>query len=328
MLLFSIKSEGCAISKYIRTARPLILFFGICVLTLLSEGCSWLKKETLPTVLKPNADLSEIVNTVNGNSSKIRSFISNNAQITLTSGTVPLPMSSQIAYEYPRKFRAFGSGVAFSGKELDIGSNEELFWVWAKRDPDNKMYFCRRDQYESSGIRNNIPIDPDWLLEAMGIVFFLPDPKEQHRLAGQTADGHWAIETKRTTPIGIFTKRTVIDNKTAAVLLQELRDPNGRLVASAISPTHTLDKASDIVYPTGVDLLFAVQNQNFTIHLAMGDVQFNPGKPFAADAFKMPTYAGYQPVDLCGGTPFSPSTVSAGVVSPNVSMQPNAVPLR
>jgi len=316
MLLFSIKQGRY--SKCAQAARAFGLFFCLYVLTLLSEGCSWLKKETLPTVLRPNADLSEIVNTVNGNSSKIRSFVSNNAQITWTSGSVPIPLSSQIAYEYPKKFRAFGNGVAFSGKELDIGSNEELFWIWYKRDPENKMYFCRRDQYESSRIRNNIPIDPDWLLEAMGIVIFLPDPKEQQRLAGRTTDGHWIIETKRTTPLGIFTKRTVVDSKTAAVLLQELRDPGGQLVASAISPTHTLDKASNLIYPKNVDLLFAVQNQNLTIRLSMGDVQFNPGRPFTADAFKMPQYAGYQPVDFGGGTPFSPT----------VAVQPNTVPLK
>jgi len=90
------------------------------------------------------------------------------------------------------------------------------------------------------------------------------------------------------------------------------------LVASAISRIHALDKASNIIYPKSIDLLFAVQNQNFTIHLSMGDIQFNPGKPFAADAFKMPTYAGYQLVDLGGGTQFSPS----------VAVQPNVVPLQ
>ncbi|MCL2625050.1 MAG: hypothetical protein FWD31_15420, partial [Planctomycetaceae bacterium] len=187
-----------------------------------------------PVVLAQNASLDDVVRAVNNNNAQKRTFVANDARITIDG--VPVSLNSHIAYEYPRKYRATGKAVLTD--EFDIGSNDELFWVWIKQDPRNAIYFSRHEQYESSPVRDSFQIDPYWIIESMGVTVFQPPPHEEHRLVSRTAEGHWIIETKRRTAMGTYTKYTTVDGKTACVLMQELVNPSGRLVASAASPSH------------------------------------------------------------------------------------------
>ena len=49
--------------------------------------------------------------------------------------------------------------------ELDVGSNDELFWFWIKRNKPRALFYCRHDQFGSSNARQMIPVDPGWLAE-------------------------------------------------------------------------------------------------------------------------------------------------------------------
>ena len=252
-----------------------------------------------PVVLARDASLDDVIRAVNNNNAQKRTFVATDARINVEG--VPVSLSSNIAYEYPRKYRA--TGKAILSDEFDIGSNNELFWVWIKQDP--RLYFGRHDQYESSPARDSFQIDPYWLIESMGMTVFQPSPVERHELVAQTPEGHWKIKTTRQTAMGTYTKYTTVDGKTACVLMQELINPSGRLVASAASPNHALDVTTGITYPETVDMLFSMQGQQMGMRLSMGRVQFNQSSPFRADTFQMPNYPNYQLVDICGqpGTP-------------------------
>ena len=258
------------------------------------------KSPQLPVVLAKNASLDEVMQAVNRNNAQKRTFVATDARMTVEG--VPVSLSSNIAYEYPRKYRA--TGEAILSKEFDIGSNNELFWVWIKQDPRNAIYFGYHDRYESSPVRDSFQIDPYWLIESMGMTVFDPPPKEEHRLIAQTPEGHWKIETKRQTPLGTYTKYTTVDGK-ACVLMQELFNPSGQRIASAASPSHAIDTTTGLTYPETVDMLFSMQGQQMAMRLSMGRVQFNQSSPFQADTFTMPRYAGYDTVDICG-QPASP----------------------
>ncbi|MDR1384780.1 MAG: hypothetical protein LBJ67_13180 [Planctomycetaceae bacterium] len=257
-----------------------------------------------PNVLPTEATLNDIMTFVNNNNGRKRSFVATSARISIDN--VPVALNSQIVYEYPKKYRAIGVAMALSGNDFDIGSNERLFWVWYKQDPRNAIYYCHHDQYATSSVRENIPIDPNWLIEAMGIVVF--SPNEEHQLAGRAPDGNWKIITKRPTPTGTFTKYTIVDSNTACVLAQELYNPAGRLVASAESLNHTIDTTTGVTYPQAVSMHFyLLGNQQFGMRLTMGQVQFNQSSAFMADTFTMPNL-GTQAIDL-GTTPIQQPVV-------------------
>lgn len=271
-----------------------------------ATGCQWLQRITYikppttkpPIVLAQNASLDEVINAVNNNNAKKQRFVATNASLNIEGA--PMSLNSNIAYEYPRKCRA--TGEALVSKEFDIGSNDELFWVWFKQDPQKAIYFSRHDQYESSPMRDAFQINPDWLVEAMGVTVFQPSPRETHQLVVRTAEGHWKIETKRPTQLGTYTKLTTVDGQTACVLMQELYNPSGRLVASAVSQNHAVDLTTNITYPETVDMIVSMQGQQVAMRLSMGNVQFNQSRPFLADAFVMPNYPDTKRVDIATQT--------------------------
>ena len=290
-----------------------------------ASGCMLFQKTTWcgtsspkpPVVLAQDASLDDVVRAVNNNNAQKRTLVANDARITIEG--VPVSLRSNIAYEYPKKYRVTGEAVV--SKEFDIGSNNELFWVWIKQDPRNAVYFGRHDQYESNPVRDSFQIDPNWLIESMGMTVFQPSSMEEHRLVSRTAEGNWKIETKRQTAMGPYIKYTTVDGKTACVLMQELVNPSGRLVASAVTPSHALDATTGITYPETVDMLFSMQGQQLNMRISMGRVQFNQSSPFLADVFTIPNYPGYQMVDICGqsGTPFIQQVSGSTPATTNVN---------
>src|SRR5687768_7790794 len=85
-----------------------------------------------PQVLTEAASREQIIAAVNQNSAKIQSISVTGASITIPD-TMGLPiLSGNIAAERPGRFR-LTAGTAISGQEMDVGSNDELFWMWIRR---------------------------------------------------------------------------------------------------------------------------------------------------------------------------------------------------
>lgn len=244
-----------------------------------------------PVVLAQNASVDDVMRAVNNNNAQKRTLVATGSRFSIEGG--PLSLNGDIAYESPRKLRIWGELMT---REFDIGSNNELFWIWFKRDERKATYFGRHELYASSPVRDSFQIDTDWLIESLGMTVF--QPFERHKLISASPEGNWKIETKRDTPLGTYTKYTVVDGRTACVLLQELYNPAGQLVASAASPSHAVDPTTNITYPETVDMLLSIQGQKTAIRLSMGRVQFNQSNPFLANAFDMPNYADSQRVDI------------------------------
>ena len=97
----------------------------------------------------------------------IRSLTVTGASITIPD-TMNLPiLTANIAAERPGRFR-LTAGTAITGQEIDLGSNDELFWMWVRRNQPPAVYFCRHDQFANSAIRQMMPVEPAWLLVGDG----------------------------------------------------------------------------------------------------------------------------------------------------------------
>ena len=105
-----------------------------------------------PQVLAEGATREQIIAAVNQNSAKVRSITATGATISVPD-TLGLPLrSGNIAAERPGRFRLTAS-TAVTGQELDLGSNDELFWLWVRRNQPPGVYFCRHTQFANSNIR-------------------------------------------------------------------------------------------------------------------------------------------------------------------------------
>jgi hypothetical protein len=247
----------------------------------------------------------------------IRNMTAENASILVPG--ILWSMQTRLTFERPKRLRIQGSATTLGGQELDFGSNDSFFWLWVRRLPEKEIYYCRHDQFPLCPVKSMVPIEPDWIVEALGIIEFMPN--DQHEGPVTADDGNWAIITRRQTASGQFVKRTVIDGKNGWVLRQEMYSPQNELVALAISSDHRYDKGTGILYARHIEVQCQGAEGKMTIDL--GTPTFNVMTPFSSAMFAMPTFDGYRPVDICG----QEFLQNRGAVMPNSLLipQPAAV---
>ena len=280
-----------------KTLFPLLPVLLVC---LCLTGCASLqnlfKRKETPTPLSFTSSqqptLEQITSAVNRNSQIIQNFTTESASIHIPG--VLLPLHARLTFERPKRLRIQGSLSSVSNQEFDFGSNDDLFWLWTRRGED--MWYCRHDLYPVSPVRSAIPIDPDWLIEALGMVEF--KPTDHHTGPNRMNDGNWEIISYCQTPSGQYLKRTVIDSKVSWVIRQELYTPQNELVALADATNLQFDRTTGIHYMKRVSVWCQGMDSASKMTIDLGSPTFNTSSAFAAQ-FVMPTYEGYRAVDLC-----------------------------
>ncbi len=244
-----------------------------------------------PRVLPPSPTLEQVVQVVNGNSGRIESFSAPEARLSVPGFPA---IRANVAFERPRRLRLLGD-TAMTGPEVDLGSNDELFWFWVKRNQPPGVYYCRHDQFAHSQARQMIPIEPDWLIEALGVVEF--DPSLPHQGPFSLPGDRLEIRTIRETARGPVTKTTILDGAQGWVLEQHLHDAQGRLLASSVAAGHRRDPLTDLVMPSNVTIQCPAAQ--FSMRLDLGKVQINRPGAVVGEQWTMPNYNGAPLVNLC-----------------------------
>lgn len=259
-----------------------------------TSGCAWFRRPApspLPSVLSQSPTLDEVISSVNGNSLRIQSFSTNHAE--LSGPELPITLRGvNIAFERPKRLRMRARSLA--GAELDLGSNDELFWIWVARNEPAAIYYCRHNQFATSHARRSLPVDPDWLIEAMGIVEFRPD--EEHLGPYRSSAGQLEIRSTRHTPNGPTRKITTVHASTGAVIKQQVYDHLGQLVAVATAHEHRRDPLSGLIMPRIVDIESPMAQ--FSLRVNLGDVAINAPMPNAGELWTIPRIEGLQTVDM------------------------------
>ncbi|HVW47546.1 MAG TPA: hypothetical protein VHA76_10870 [Solirubrobacterales bacterium] len=273
--------------------------FWLLLLTMLvsASGAScpqfiYMNRAAGPRVLPEAPTMTDVMRVVNGNTGLVQSLYTEHASVS-----VPLMVSlrARLAVERPRRLHLWAD-TRFTGPEVDLGSNDELFWFWAKRNPMPAIFYCRHDQFSTSAARSVLPVEPDWLIEALGLTTF--DPNVAHR--GPTpVGGRLRIETPLQTLQGPMTKVTFVDESQGWVLAQHLYDAQGKLAASAVSSHHWRDPGTGAVLPTRIELQTPATDtmQQFSLRLELNDLQVNKLTP-NPQLWTMPTIEGFTPLNL------------------------------
>lgn len=281
------------------SVRLAIWFFSTVVAVL--AGCQTIgfrgrPPEPLPTVLPPSPTLEQVMAAVNANSSRIYNFQSDQAVI---SGPDFPSLRAMVVFERPLRLR-IRAGTAVTGLELDVGSNDELFWVWVRRDP--QLYYCRHVDFAYSPAAQQFPLDPRWVVEAFGLAEI--DPAGQPVGPRPVGDNRLEVVSRRSTPAGEQTRVLRIDAQSAAVLEQYVYDSQGRLLAAARATRHRRDPLSGLIMPQLVQIdspLFELR-----IQINLGPVRINRPLEVTPDVWQMPHYEGWVAVDLARTVAFAP----------------------
>lgn len=248
----------------------------------------------LPRVLPPNPALSDVINAVNGNSARVQSLATEDASIS-----VPFMPSlrARLYLERPRHFRLLGDLAITGSKEVDLGSNDELFWFWAKRNPQPAIFFCRHDQFEQSLARNLLPVEPQWLIEALGVVTL--DPAANYEGPTLVGPRRLRLSTWVQTGQGRMLKITDVDESQGWVVAQYLYNERQQPVASAAASNHGRDPVTGVVLPARIqiDTPATDASSQLSLRIDLRNVRVNqPGR--SAQLWAMPNYPGYPPLNL------------------------------
>jgi hypothetical protein len=260
--------------------------------------------EPTPIAFQTRPTLEQIIDYVNSGTSRVNQLQTTGAWLS-TDGMV-VSLRANIALERPKRFR-LQAGMA--GPEIDIGSNDEVFWFWAKRGDPAAIYFCRHDQFQYAAARQVLPVQPDWIAEALGLVYF--DPTLDHRGPFPRGADQLEIHSIIPSPEGNLTKVTVLDAQHAWVLQQQIYDSRKQLLASAIASRHRYDPIAGVSLPRQVDIQLPPAQLSFRIQVV--DYLVNQLSSNPQQLWSMPQIEGYPLIDLAG-----PS------VSPAVSRIPNS----
>jgi hypothetical protein len=242
----------------------------------------------LPRVLPASPNLEQVIDVVNRNSAGIESFTTNRASI---SGAGFPSLTASIAFQRARRFR-LQAGTGF-GAELDLGSNDDLFWFWVKRNQPPGVYFCRHDQFAASQARQMTPFEPQWLIEALGVVEF--DRSLPHKMTLLPKD-RIRIDTIRNTPEGPVAKVTIVDGSQGWVLEQHVYDVRGRLAARSIASGHRRDPMTNLVMPAVVQI--ESPQAQVSLRIDLGNVEINRLSNDRPALWQMPSIPGTPLVDM------------------------------
>jgi len=272
--------------------RALLAGWWLCSL-LTSLGCQgwsgfqW-KRAPFPDVLPPSPTLEQVMSAINGNSSRIYNFQTDHAVIS--SPDFP-SLRASVVFERPLRLRLKG-GTGVTGLELDLGSNDELFWMWVRRDP--QLYFCRHSEFLASPIARQFPLEPRWLIEALGLVEL--DPQDMHRGPQPAGQDRLRVVSRRETPHGTTIRVLTLEAGTALIFDQEVYDSSGQLIAAAKAHRHRRDPLTGLIMPQVV----SIHSPQFglTLQIDLGNLRINRPLEVAPDVWQMPHYEGWAPVDL------------------------------
>jgi hypothetical protein len=272
-------------------ARVLALALATCCGAGCQQMMANLNQSYQPRALPPNATREQVIAVVNEQTANLHSVYTTEASIS-----VPLlpAFRSSLALERPRRFRLKAELTGLTGPEADVGSNDDLFWLWVRRNQPPALYFCRHDQFATSSARRLLPIEPDWLIEALGVTSFAPgeDPQGPYPVRA----GRLEMRSVRYMADGPVTKLTVVDDARGWVLEQHLYDQRGQRLASATASEHRRDPTTGVTLPHHVEIQWPAAQ--LTLKVDIRNLEINTLGANAAHLWQMPAFDGYANVDL------------------------------
>jgi hypothetical protein len=253
-----------------------------------------------PDVLVPAATLDQIIAAVNGNAQRVQTYQTNNASISIP-GALGIPtLRGNIAAMRPRRLRLQAS-TAITGPEVDLGSNDELFWFWVRRNEPPQVYFARHAQAPGTAAAQLMPLDPQWLLDALGMAEFKPTDRHEGPLP--IDKNRVEIKSYIQSTSGPLVKRTVVDANKAWVLEQHLYDGAGRLLASAVAKSHRYYPETGASLPQTIEVKVPPAELAMTIDVGTVELNRLADNP---QLWTLPVIQGSPAVDLGAQPPLDP----------------------
>ena len=271
----------------------IVMAMAIC---LVFSGCQsprWFQPKAAPPIppafqATPTSD--QIVATIQRNTEGVRQL---NCNVKVLMDGMPASASGTLLMERPNRLRMKVGVLGMTDSGIDIGSNEERFWIFNKSSFGGSrpaVYYANHQEYANSPLHQTVQLRPQWLFDAMGLVAF--DPAE--RVEGPfQKNGNLELYTTLPTPAGETHRVLTIDPQTGLVLQQALYDSQNRRLGWVRArkhryfPEHNVSLPQHIelntIGPNGQPMKLSLQIQSHTINALYVDPQITWSMPRPAD---------------------------------------------
>jgi hypothetical protein len=119
---------------------------------------------------KPTPEL--LVSYLNREAAKLQSIDTRDLSIDVRAPGTSVSLDGTLLCQKPRYFKLVGKKLG--SQEVLIGSNEERFWFYVKRDPSDALFHCSYADFDKGAIDLPFPFEPEWVLEALGMATLSP----------------------------------------------------------------------------------------------------------------------------------------------------------
>jgi hypothetical protein len=205
--------------------------------------------------------------------SKLHSWQANSVKVS--SPSMPISPTASLAVEAPRNFRMTAHVLA-GIDEVDLGSNQERFWFWTKQTNRPCILTARHEQTAIAQQKLSIPFQPEWIIEALGVIPLDEQDVQLERLPQQPRGRKLGrLISKRVSSQGEPVKKvTTVDLCHGIILEHALYDSRGQIIARAGLSEHHFETATGAVVPNRIDLEWPQMKMSMT--LSLGRIQVNP----------------------------------------------------
>ncbi len=296
----------------------------------LSAGCKVFNPTAdtaVPVTYKGGAapKAEDLVAYLNRNAQPVTSIEAPKCLVTAKqNGESPLDLDSYLACQKGSRpgtapnFRL--QSYVVGNEEVDIGSNSQEFWFWIKRAPQPYVYHCSYADYPDVAKRGALPfpVQPEWVVEALGMAEYDPKAKYEVNNSGQTYD----LVQRMRSPRGTELAKVIAFNKAqkpgqsqvAAYILYEA-DEKGNFGKDPICFARVEDSQAlvaggkTVVLPTKVRIQCPKEKVELTINLGKPKVNQPFGQSDPGILFTRRTLGNYKAYDLARG----PDAAGSGV---------------
>ncbi|MFN6302538.1 MAG: hypothetical protein ACK42H_10130 [Planctomycetota bacterium] len=237
-------------------------------------------------------------------------------------------LDASLVWQRERRFKISGGISRMMGNNFEVGSNEQYFWMSVRDGMRPQLFYARHDEFESQALRRILPVSPLWILEALGISEL--DPYKVMGTPMSRPDGMLEIATLAPSATGSYTRSLVIDPKYGFTRQVFLKDPTGRLVASASQSEHNFYSSVSMALPHKVLIqLIPAIDPPTEIDVTIGSYVINGLDATSNVGFDLPNQNGYEVINLVQfnqGLPQAVTPIQVAPPGPVAVPPPTAVP--
>lgn len=245
--------------------RIFIVINFIIILYLIIQPAKKAPQVNLPKVtiaetnIIPDIKFPDLAIRVNSKNKAVQSFSCNKVNIRIWEAGKSLKVSGSIYYEKPKKFRMTVKTIL--GKELDLGSNNEIFWYWSKRDENPGLYWAKYEDFNKSRLKT--PFNPIFLRSSLGLEEISDKNVKISYTTGKTI---FSYADKNSMGEDIVYSIVVNDNE-ENITGYTVTNKNGKLVAAC----------KIVKYEKGypVELIYNWHEENCNMHMTLNNSEIN-----------------------------------------------------